>query len=1048
VRHLFGIFLILLLAIFPVLVWAADLDLSNSANYDVRIDGAAAGDQLTNQGPLATGDVNGDGIDDLVVGTWVAGASDSTGSVWVIFGGPTLSGNRPLSTDTNYNIRYDAAATGDQLGRYKQIAIGDVNGDGLGDLILGSSIAESSKGAAYVIFSTLVDDVGATTGNVKSLATASSYNIKYVGVVTNGYLTNSGEMSVADVNGDGNSDLILGANSEDNNGADSGSVYVMFSTLVDDVGSTTGNDKPLTTTTNYNIRYDGSAASEFLGGNSVGGRFGTGDINGDLLGDLIIGSNTNKAYVMFSTLIDDVGATTGNDKPLLTDTNYNIRYDGTTSGGDLTNGGGIGVGDVNGDGLGDLILGSPFADLGSPSVTNSGAAWVMFSTLIDDVSVTTGNNLSLDTVGNYNIRYVGAGNTTSTAQSKLTQDGTILIGDVNDDGLGDLILGAPGGRNCEQNANERGSAFVLFSTLVDDVGVTTGNNKNVTTSTNYNICYSGLSVSYLTTNRTMAVGDVNGDSKEDLLLGSHLFDIGVSDTGALYVFYSTLVDDVGGTTGNIFVLSSSSSYSDRYNGGAGSDFLTLYGTILVSDLNSDGVTDLVLGARGVDSNGADSGSLYVFYAIPPNVAPDDPSSLGGHVSGAYTNDTTPTLIFTLSDPDVGDTVKYQIQIDDTIGFSSPVVDYTSDLGAQGAVSFTVGQAEGSDPYTAGSEGQTLADGDYYWQVKAIDENSAESSFSLANGGTVAFVVDGTVPTIPGTPSTATPTTDTTPAWIWDASVDAGSGLRAADTYYLQWSLSADFSSGVFAAYTTATTFTHLDDLTDGTWYPHAKAFDEAGNESGYSANGSVLVDTAAPTTPGTPATTSPTVDTTPTWSWTASTDVGSGLRLGSTYEVQWSQSSTFSSGFSADFSETSSFNHFATLAVGTWYLRVRSFDAVNHASDFSLTGSVIIQAPPSPPVGEEEEEQPPEEELPSAEEEQPEPEFEPESEPEPGHEEESVEPPSFWEQVGDFVQETVTAVLSLAVTVGGAVVRTVVMVVTGVVQAIVAVVRELIRWLF
>jgi hypothetical protein len=125
-----------------------------------------------------------------------------------------------------------------------------------------------------------------------------------------------------------------------------------------------------------------------------------------------------------------------------------------------------------------------------------------------------------------------------------------------------------------------------------------------------------------------------------------------------------------------------------------------------------------------------------------NVAPDTPSSLGpaGFVNGSDQSDTTPTLNFTQSDISGSDTIKYRIQIDDTSNFSSPVVDYTSALLAQGATSFTVGQAAGSGSYTVGSAAQTLPLGSYYWRVMSEDNNAATSGYATANGGAVAFVL--------------------------------------------------------------------------------------------------------------------------------------------------------------------------------------------------------------------------------------------------------------------------------------------------------------------
>lgn len=129
------------------------------------------------------------------------------------------------------------------------------------------------------------------------------------------------------------------------------------------------------------------------------------------------------------------------------------------------------------------------------------------------------------------------------------------------------------------------------------------------------------------------------------------------------------------------------------------------------------------------------------FAILTNQTPNAPSSLAppNFVDGSYTTDTTPTFTFNLSDPDVTDTVQYQIQIDDSSNFGSVLVDYTSALAAQGSFSFTVGQDAGGT-YTTGSVGQTLTDASYYWRVKAIDNLALAGSYSTANSGGVAFIL--------------------------------------------------------------------------------------------------------------------------------------------------------------------------------------------------------------------------------------------------------------------------------------------------------------------
>lgn len=168
------------------------------------------------------------------------------------------------------------------------------------------------------------------------------------------------------------------------------------------------------------------------------------------------------------------------------------------------------------------------------------------------------------------------------------------------------------------------------------------------------------------------------------------------------------------------------------------------------------------------------------FSLLLNQSPNAPTSLGSSsfVGGGNINDGTPDLTFTLSDDDSGDTVKYQIQIDDNSDFSSPVVDYTSALAAQGARTFTVGQAAGSGTYTTGSSGQTLDDTSYYWRVKTIDDGSSASSYSTANSGAIAFQLDTTFPIgfILESPSPDSHVNVERPTFKWKVSTDGDSGL--------------------------------------------------------------------------------------------------------------------------------------------------------------------------------------------------------------------------------------------------------------------------------
>jgi len=256
--------------------------------------------------------------------------------------------------------------------------------------------------------------------------------------------------------------------------------------------------------------------------------------------------------------------------------------------------------------------------------------------------------------------------------------------------------------------------------------------------------------------------------------------------------------------------------------------------------------------------GTDISNLYIMWAeniyqntpvniqfayIATNQNPNPPSSLGPSslVDGSFETDNTPTLTFTLSDPDDSEQVKFQIQIDDSSDFSSVVVDYTSTFQSEGSASFTVGQAAGSGSYTTGSEGQTLSDGSYYWRVKTIDDDNAESAYTMANSGNIAFKVDTSAPSKPGTPSTISPTFDKTPSWSWSTSTDTGTGLRVDNTYKVQWSKNPSFGSGVSLVFTNTNSFTHSSSLSAGTWYFKVRAFDALGNSSAWSNRGSVTI---------------------------------------------------------------------------------------------------------------------------------------------------------------------------------------------------------------
>lgn len=228
-----------------------------------------------------------------------------------------------------------------------------------------------------------------------------------------------------------------------------------------------------------------------------------------------------------------------------------------------------------------------------------------------------------------------------------------------------------------------------------------------------------------------------------------------------------------------------------------------------------------------------------------NASPSIPSSLGSSalVGGGWITDSTPTFSFTLSDSDTGDTVKFKLQVDDNSDFSSTVVDYTSSLAAQGSTLYTLTTA--------------LGDGSYYWRVKAIDENAAESTYSTANSGSVAFKLDSTNPSTPelDSPSDNSYTSSAYPGFKWKISSDSGSGISSyflevdgftisdipsvRTTDYETDNYKAEYSGDYITVYTKGS-----KKLTEGkkTWT--IKAHDNAGNVS--QGNRNLYADFTAP----------------------------------------------------------------------------------------------------------------------------------------------------------------------------------------------------------
>ncbi|MBU0975894.1 carboxypeptidase regulatory-like domain-containing protein, partial [Patescibacteria group bacterium] len=262
------------------------------------------------------------------------------------------------------------------------------------------------------------------------------------------------------------------------------------------------------------------------------------------------------------------------------------------------------------------------------------------------------------------------------------------------------------------------------------------------------------------------------------------------------------------------------------------------------------------------------------------------SNLGptAYVQGDYISDTTPTITFTVTDPNGGDTVQYQIQIDNNADFLTPVIDYESVLGAQGAKSFTVGQAEGGGSYTIGNEGQSLGDDDYYFRIRGIDDEGSAGAYALANAGLVAFRLDFSEP---GLVQNLDSTTHTVAQWdvdtqitaTWSIPVETGSGIAGYSYIFDTTSNTVPDASADLGVVTQVTS----NALASGSsYYFHICAVDAQGNWGDAAHLGPFYIDVTNPAGPTNLAFAGgyelPWVGATDvTVTWTAGTDSHSGV---------------------------------------------------------------------------------------------------------------------------------------------------------------------------
>jgi len=339
------------------------------------------------------------------------------------------------------------------------------------------------------------------------------------------------------VNGDGYSDVIVGAPYYTNGETDEGRAYVYN-------GSATG----LAATADWTAESD-------LGGASFGYSVGTaGDVNGDGYSDVIVGAryydnghaDEGAAYVYHGSA---AGLSTTAD--WIAESNQAFAYFGTSVGT---------AGDVNGDGYSDVIVGAPRYDNGH---ADEGAAYVYHGS-VSGLSSTAAWTVESDL---NNARF---GHSVGTA------------GDVNGDGYSDVIVGAP---RYDNPQFDEGRAYVYHGSAT---GLST--TADWTAESDQVSAYFGYSVG--------TAGDVNGDGYSDVIVGAYEYTNVQTDEGRAYVYH-----------GSAAGLSTTADWIAESDQG-GALFGWSVGT--AGDVNGDGYSDVIVGARYYDTGETNEGRAYVY----------------------------------------------------------------------------------------------------------------------------------------------------------------------------------------------------------------------------------------------------------------------------------------------------------------------------------------------------------------------------------------------------------------------------------------------------
>lgn len=362
-------------------------------------------------------------------------------------------------------------------------------------------------------------------------------------------------LDFGDINGDGLKDIVIGAYGYLNGNGD-GKVYLIYRPLINGSNSLSS----------ANVSWTTSSSNE-----SLGYALAVGNVNNDAYQDVLIGARWKDNA---SGLANDSGGAYlfYGAANLASSLNANNSANATFYGENQNDmaGSAVAIGDVSGDGIGDVIIGAPFFDSNSPLTVDDGKVYIFFG------PISHGTTLSLTQA---NATFKGV------ATSNGNFGTAIEVGDINGDSKEDLVIGAIG----------LSQAYLIYGPIAQG---TSG-----VISTLANVTFNSTANSQLGDTHTISLGEVNGDGYNDILIGAPdiVFYGGAGESRAFLIYGNNSLNS------SIDLNASALQFvQEAFDDVAG------YSTA-ITDYNGDGNGDVLISAPGNDEGGNLAGKIYLLY---------------------------------------------------------------------------------------------------------------------------------------------------------------------------------------------------------------------------------------------------------------------------------------------------------------------------------------------------------------------------------------------------------------------------------------------------